>query len=257
MCVRLNIIEVKSYFEEKLVVARHIDKTTKEEDSQKLKKEISSEGQLQHGPGIHSRKIDSSDPMEVQPRIITFTNRFSNATREERVKKKSEKFKDQVNNTDQYLRFVNGLIREKMSRLDQLRSNEKKFQDEIGVLQNKTKSRFDLDKLNPKYMTSDDARDIVYHLEEEFERIKDKLLYQELIVQKTKDEVASKRRQLQQVKEELKDLLHKKEELPITDPIYVLKKELRKTGISEDSKIFKVLDEVAEYLSKSDKKLGS
>jgi hypothetical protein len=238
-------------------VAKHIDKTTKEEEAlKKLKKENSSESQP-HDQGIYPKKIDISDPMEVQPRIITFTNKFSNTSREERVKKKSEKFKDQVNNTDQYLRFVNGLIKEKMSRLDQLIDGEKKFQDQVNVLQNKIKSRFDLDKLNSKYMTSDDARDIVFYLEEEFERMKDKLLYQELIVQKTKDEIASKRRQIQQVKEELKDLLHKKEESPITDPISVLKEELKKAGITENSKIFKVLDDVSEYLSKPDKKLKS
>jgi hypothetical protein len=186
--------------------------------------------------------------MSPQDRVITFINKFSNLTKEEIVKAKSEKFKDQVSSTDQYFRFANGLIKEKMTKLQQLKDSEKRFQDTVDMLQNKIKSRFDLDNLNLKQMTPDDAKSLIFHLEDEFERLKDKLLYQELIVQKTKDEIARKRKQVQQIKEDLKDLLHNTNKPPQTDPVSILREELKKAGVSESSRIFAILDEIASYL---------
>jgi hypothetical protein len=217
-------------------------------------KDNSAEDDWSHVTGIDSKGSQESDPMDPQSRIITFTNKFSNATNEEIVREKSEKLKDQISSTEQYLKFANELIKEKMSKLRQLKTDEKKFQEEIAILQNKIKSRYDLGKINVKYMTGDDARSLIFHLEEEYEAIKDKLLYQELIVQRTKDEIAAKRKHLQQVRDDLKDILrmHTSE---VKDPIAVLKEELKKAGISESNKIFQVLNEVSEQLnSKNDEK---
>jgi hypothetical protein len=217
-------------------------------------KDISAEDDWSHVTGIDPKGAQESDPMDPQSRIITFTNTFSNATKEEIVREKSEKLKDQISSTEQYLKFANELIKEKMNKLRQLKTDEKKFQEEIAILQNKIKSRYDLGKINVKYMTGDDARSLIFHLEEEYEAIKDKLLYQELIVQRTKDEIAAKRKHLQQVRDDLKDILrmHTSE---VKDPITVLKEELKKAGISESNKIFQVLNEVSEQLdSKNDEK---
>lgn len=226
-------------------MTKHIDK--KEEDPQKKDDRKENVDDWLHVSADGSRP--TQDPMELQPRIITFTNKVSSSTNEDLVKEKSEKFKDQVNSTDQYLRFVNGLIKEKVSKIKQHIDDERKFQDEVNVLQKKIKSSYDLDRLNPKCMTSNEAKEIISHLENEYERMKDKLLYQELIVQKTKDEIATKRKQIQQVKDELKEVLNKKPQEEIEDPIQVLKEELRKAGIDESSKIFHVLDQIADYLS--------
>jgi predicted S18 family serine protease len=235
-------------------VAKQTDKVAKDEAALKkhYHKDISAEDEWSHVTGIDPKKTQDSDPMSPQERVITFTNKISNDTKEEIVKKKSEKFKDQVNNTDQYLRFVNGLIKEKVDKLRHLQDDEKKFQDEVTILQNRIKSRYEIDKLDPKRMTSDDARDVVYHLEEEFEKMKDRLLYQELIVQRTKDEIAAKRRQIQEVKDELKELLHKVPQEEMKDPVSVLREELKKAGVDKSNKIFEVLDKISEYLSSKD-----
>jgi len=231
-------------------MVKHMGRVTKDSNGLKkhYNKDISAEDDWSHVTEIDSKKAQESDPMELQSRIITFSNKFSNATKEEIVREKSEKFKDQISSTEQYLKFANELIKGKMDKLRQLKSDEKKFQEEIAILQNKIKSRYDLSKINVKYMTGDDARSLIFHLEEEYETIKDKLLYQELIVQRTKDEIATKRKYLQQVREDLKDVLrmHTSE---VKDPITVLKEELKKAGIPESNRIFQVLNDVSEQLN--------
>jgi uncharacterized protein YpuA (DUF1002 family) len=79
--------------------------------------------------------------------------------------------------------------------------------------------------------------------------MKDKLLYQELIVQKTKDMIATKRKEISQIKEMLKEIIQRRpKQDEITDPIAVLKEELRKAGVDEKHRIFKVIDDIAESL---------
>ncbi|HXW02335.1 MAG TPA: hypothetical protein VD828_03065 [Candidatus Nitrosotenuis sp.] len=240
-------------------MVKHMGRVTKETDGLKkhYNKDISAEDDWSHVTGIDSKKAQESDPMDPQSRIITFSNEISNATKEEIVREKSEKFKDQISSTEQYLKFANELMRQKMNKLRQLKEDEKKFQEEVAILQNKIKSKYDLGKVNVKYMTGDDARSLIFHLEEEYEAIKDKLLYQELIVQRTKDEIAAKRRHLQQVREDLKDILrmHASE---VKDPVSVLKEELRKAGISESNRIFQVLNDISDQLKlKNDEKTSS
>lgn len=229
---------------------KYINRMTKEDDALRkhYHRDISAEDEWSHITGIDSKKTQNPDPMLPKERSITFTNKFSNGTKEKIVKEKSENFKDQVNTTDQYLRFVNELMKEKMGKLRQLKDDEKRFQEQVNVLQNKIKPRYDLDKLNPKYMNRDDAKAVIFHLEDEYERMKDKLIYQELIVQRTKDEVAAKRKQIQQVKYELNDLLHKHAQEEVQDPITVLKEELKNAGIDESSKIFQLITEISKYL---------
>ncbi len=230
-------------------MVKHMGRIKEGEGQKKYyNKDISAEDEWSHVTEIDSKKANESDPMSPQARTITFNNKFSSATNEEMVKEKSEKFKDQISSTEQYLKFANELIKEKMNRLRQLKNDEKKFHDEVSILQNKIKSRYDLSKINVKYMTGDDARSLIFHLEEEYEIMKDKLLYQELIVQRTKDEITAKRKQLQQIREELKDVLrmHTHE---VKDPIEVLRDELRKAGISESNRIFQVLNDISEQLN--------
>lgn len=204
-------------------------------------------------PGIEPRP-ESLDPLVAKERTITFSNKINKATKEEILKEKSEELKDQVSNTDQYFRFANGLIKEKLNRINNLRENEKKFATELNHFQDKTKSRAELDVLNPKYITEEDANALIMRLEEEFERMKDKLLYQELIVQKTKDEITTRRKQIQQVKEKLKKVQKMPKTNEIENPIQVLRDELRKAGIDEKNSIFQLLEHIEETLDM--RKLG-
>lgn len=197
--------------------------------------------------GIEPRP-ENIDPMTAKERTIVFSNKLNKATKEEIVKEKSDELRDEISNTDQNFRFANGIIKEKLDRLNKIKENEKQFSTELGFLRNKAKSKSELDNLNPKYLTEEDANTLIMHLEEEFERMKDKLLYQELIVQKTKDEIAERRRQIQQIKEKLRNFQRLSRTVKITDPIVILRAELKKAGIDEKNKIFRILDEISENL---------
>lgn len=226
-------------------MVKHIQRIPKDEP----KKESQDLGleEWKFVPGIEPRP-ESLDPLLAKERTITFSNKINNATKEEILKEKSEELKDQVSNTDQYFRFANGLIKEKLNRINNLRENEKKFTSELNHFQNKVKSRAELDSLDPKYITEEDANALIMRLEEEFERMKDKLLYQELIVQKTKDEIATRRKQIQQVKEKLRKVQKTPRTNETENPIQILREELRKTGIDEKNSIFQLLEHIEETL---------
>lgn len=231
-------------------MARHINRISKDDESKKNQsnQDLSEREEWKFLPGMEPRP-DSLDFLSDNERSITFSNKpHKKSSNEERVNEKLGEFKDQVTNTEQYIRFANGVIKEKMSRLKQLKDDEKKFYDEVDVLQNRLKSRNELDKLNPKYLTENDAKALIIHLEEEYEKMKDNLLYQELMVQKSKDSIAAKRKQTSQIKEELRRIMQQQKIFEITDPIAILKEELKKAGVDEKNKIFQILDDFTKII---------
>ncbi len=231
-------------------MAKHIHRISKDDESKKTQsnQDLSEREEWKFLSGMEPRP-DSLDSVSDNERSITFSNKpHKKSSNEERVNEKLEEFKDQVATTEQYIRFANGVIKEKMHRLKQLKDDEKKFYDEVGVLQNRLKSRNELDKLNPKYLTESDAKALIIHLEEEYEKMKDNLLYQELMVQKSKDSIAVKRKQMSQIKEELRRIIQQQKIFEITDPIAVLKEELKKAGVDEKNKIFQLIDDFAKII---------
>lgn len=228
-------------------MAKHIHKTSRE-GADRYNKNISSDEEWSHITG-EAKQQESSDPMAPKERVIAFSNKFHHATKEALVKEKSEQLKDQINTTNQYFKLANGMIKDKVERVKQLKDNEERFSGELNLLQNRIKTRYELEKLNPKYATENDARSLLSILEEEFERMKDKLLYQELIVQKTKDEIAKKRAQIDKVKEDLKNKLYRMKK-EITNPIETLKEELMLAGIAPNDRIFQIIDEISDKMNR-------
>ncbi|HXG73511.1 MAG TPA: hypothetical protein VNK44_01645 [Candidatus Nitrosotenuis sp.] len=226
-------------------MAKHIQRIPKDEPK-KESRDLGLE-EWKFVPGIEPRP-ETPDPLIAKDRTITFTNKINKATKEEILREKSEELKDQATNTDQYFRFANELIKEKLNKINNLRQSEKKFTAELSNFCDKAKSREELDVLDPKYITEEDANVLIMRLEEEFERMKDKLLYQELIVQKTKDEIATRRKQIQQVKEKLKSIQKTPTANEITNPIQVLRDELKKAGIDEKNSIFQILNHIEETI---------
>jgi hypothetical protein len=223
-------------------MVKHIHRTARSEDDRYNRNTSSEEWShitaelKQQGP---------SDPMSPKERIIAFSNRFNqNQTKEDTVKEKSAQLKDQFGNTDQYFKFVNGMIKDKVEKIKQIKQDEKKFLGELDLLQNKIKTRYELEKLNPKHVTIENVRNLLSVLEEECEKMKDKLLYQELIVQRTKDEIAKKRQQINNVKVEIKTTRPE-----ISDPLLLLKEELRRAGIPDTDKIFQLLKQIANRMN--------
>ncbi|MGQ0771380.1 MAG: hypothetical protein ACT4NT_01210 [Nitrososphaerota archaeon] len=231
-------------------MAKHIHRISKDDEYKKNQsiQDLSEREEWKFLSGMEPRP-DSLDSLSDNKRSITFSNKsHKKSSNEERVNEKLEEFKDQVTNTEQYIRFANEVIKEKMNRLKQLKDDEKKFYDEVDILQNRLKSRNELDKLNPKYLTESDAKALIIHLEEEYEKMKDNLLYQEIMVQKTKDSIAAKRKQTNQIKEELRRIIQRQKIFEITDPIAVLKDELKKAGVDEKNKIFQIIDDFAKII---------
>lgn len=191
-------------------------------------------------------KLDDStgsiDPMEVKARTITFGKEVSNAPKDVVIKEKSEKFKDQMSNTNQYLKFINAHLAAKKSKIEMLKESERRFKEEIESLQsNQLKPRAELDKVNYKYITENDTKSLLSHLETERHILQEKLSHQEQQIKNTVQQIQQKDEQIIQIKNEL-DSLVKKNSQPSEDPIAVIKDELAKLGIKDDSA--KILDAV-------------
>jgi predicted RNase H-like nuclease (RuvC/YqgF family) len=180
--------------------------------------------------------------MDVKARTIVFGKEVSNATKDEVVKQKSEKFKDQMNNTNQYLKFINAHLAVNKSKWEKLKEAERKFDAEIASLQNnQIKPRSELDKVNYKYITENDTRSLCTHLETELNALKEKLVHQEQQIEKTRLQIQQKEEQMVQIKNEMDERF--KKNAPVNDdPISVIKEELAKLGIKDDSA--RILDAV-------------
>ncbi|MEM3064524.1 MAG: hypothetical protein QW177_04035 [Candidatus Nitrosotenuis sp.] len=194
-------------------------------------------------------KIDAADPMAVVARTIVFGKELSNAPKETIIKEKAEQFKDQINNTNQYLKFINAHLAEKKSKIAQLRENERRFKEEIESLQNNSiKPRTELDRIHYKYIKENDARSLLAHLETERQALKEKLQYWQEQIERTKQELNQKDEQIKTVQGELEVIVGKKT-VSTDDPILVLKEELAKLGINESARILNAVNSLAELLN--------
>ncbi len=204
------------------MVEKHLNRISEEEQAKK-----DADEDWSHITGVGSR-IEVVDPLAVTDRTIIFGKDIAPSTKEDAVKEKTDEFKDQIGNTNQYLKFVNAHLAAKKEKLDMLKEREKKFQEEIEALQvNSVKPRSDLDKVNYKYITENDTKSLIAHMASELEQIKEKLTHQESQVQKTKTELQQKEEQLKHLQEEIAQNKKKAPE----DPLYVIREELAKLGI--------------------------
>ncbi len=213
-------------------MAKHIRRISKEDKS--LNKELSAEDEWSHITEV-GPKIDIQDPLEVSQRSIFFSKNRQNATRQEIVQEKSEEVKDQINNTNQYQKFVNVLLKAKMDELKKVMENQKRFTEELNCFQDVQKNRVDLEQINPKYITEDDTKSLINTLESEYERVKERLEHEQAVIEKTKNELELKRKQIDQLKEELKFITQKQKKHEVDDPVQMIKHELKKLGITDDS----------------------
>jgi DNA repair exonuclease SbcCD ATPase subunit len=181
-------------------------------------------------------KIDIQDPMDVKERTIFFSGEQTPMTKQEIVQEKSEQLKDQLNTTNQYQKFVNVVLQERMGDLKKLLEKEKKFSEELSYFQDTAKSRYELEKVNAKYITEADTKTLISNLESEYVKMKEKLDFELSKIEKTKNELETKRQQIDQLKEEMKFIVKKEQKVEkIDDPILTIKHELKKLGISDDT----------------------
>jgi hypothetical protein len=181
-------------------------------------------------------KIEIQDPLEVKDRAIFFSSKEIPKTKQEIVQEKSDAIKDQLNTTNQYQKFVNVVLQERMGDIKKILDKEKRFSEELNCFQDTTKTRHELEKVNPKYITEADTKALLDNLETEYNKMKEKFDYELSRIEKTKTDLQAKRQQIETLKEEMKFIVKKenKKEV-IDDPVLTLRHELKKLGISDDS----------------------
>ena len=214
---------------------KHINRLTKEEEDIKkhYNQNTSAEDEWAHitetGP-----KLEIVDPLAVTARQISFGRERSYATKEEAVLDKSEKFKDDISNTNQYLKFVNAHLAEKKTKIDKLKADEQRFKEELESLQAfQVKPRSELDKVHYKKITQNDTNSLLLHLQAEREAALEKIAYHQTQIERVKQELKAKDDQITDVKKEI-EMLNKKKETQ-TDPIEVIRAELARLGITDDA----------------------
>jgi predicted RNase H-like nuclease (RuvC/YqgF family) len=200
-------------------------------------------------------KLDTADPMAVVARTIVFGKDLRNAAKETVVKEKSEEFKDQMNNTTQYLKFINAHLSENKSKVQKLRDDEKRFKEELASLQTgHIKPREELEKINYKYISEHDTKSLITHMKTERQILEERLAHQQEQIEKTRQQLQEKDSQIKSVQSELETIQKKKPAQE--DPIAILREELTKLGINDDSaKILDAVNSLANMLNS--KKNGS
>jgi len=229
------------------MVEKHLNRISEEERAASEQSKQDSDGDWSHITGVGSR-IEVVDPLAVTDRSIIFGKDVRPSTKEESVKEKADEFKDQIGNTNQYIKFINAHLVAKMEKLDKVKEREKKFQEEIESLQgNSIKPRSDLDKVNYKYITENDTKSLIVHMASELEQIKEKLAHQKSQVEKTKSEMQQKEEQLKNLQEEIAQNKRKVSE----DPLLTIREELAKLGIDGNSgKLANALSALSSIVSK-------
>jgi hypothetical protein len=215
-------------------LAKHINRVTKDGGLTKIDT-TSSEDEWSHitelGP-----KIEIQDPLEVKDRTIFFSSKEQAQTRQEIVQEKAQDLKDQLNNTNQYQKFVNTVLKERVGDLKKMLDQERRFTEELNCFQNSPKTRQDLEKVNSKYISEAETKSLITTLELEYQKMREKLDYELSKIEKTKSELEAKRQQIAQLKEEFVFIAKKeKKDDVLNDPILTIKHELKKLGISDES----------------------
>ena len=110
------------------------------------------------------------------------------------------------------------------------------------------KPRSELDKVHYKYITESDTKSLLVHLESERKILAEKLVHQEEQIEKTKQQITQKDEQISVIKNEMNSKFKK---VPNTDedPIMILREELTRLGITDDSaKILGAVNSLSEML---------
>lgn len=98
---------------------------------------------------------------------------------------------------DYYTRFINESTHEKIAKLDRIGNADEKAPSKMHVFQSDVRKD---PKVTAASSTKDETELLIMRLENEYERMQEKLLYQELMFQRTKDELEKKQKQILDMK---------------------------------------------------------
>jgi len=211
-------------------LVKHINRISK--DGQPINEE-NAEDEWSHITGVGS-KIEIHDASDVTDRSIFFSSKPQILTKHEEVLQKSKDVHDQILDTNQYQKFVNASLNQKMANVKTLLEKEKKFADELNYFRDAPKNRVELEKVNPKRVTESDIRDLIANLETNYNSLNEKLEHEQNLVEKTKNELISTKRQITSLKEEMEFVVKKQKNVEVTDPVQLIKQELKRLGINDE-----------------------
>jgi len=213
-------------------LVKHINRISKDGQSIQGQSE-SAEDEWSHITGVGS-KIEIQDAADVTDRSIFFSNKPQILSKHEEVLQKSKDIHDQILDTNQYQKFVNATLTQKMANMKTLLEKEKKFADELNCFRESPKNKVELEKINPKHITENDIKTIISNLEANYNRLNEKLEHEQMVVEKTKNEMISTKRQILSLKEEMEFVVKKQKSPEITDPTLLIKQELKRLGINDE-----------------------
>ncbi len=145
-----------------------------------------------------------ADLMYVQDRVITFNKNEAAKTKEKEYQNKNKEFKDHVDNTAQYLKFVNAHLAEKQSKLIELKKQSEDFENEVAKLKPQDqRAKSDLDLINYKEIKSDDIRKVLSILEKDQEEARSKVEHFSAKLSQANEELEKKNSKMDNVKSEL------------------------------------------------------
>lgn len=216
---------------------KYINRRTKEEEDARK----AQDDEWSHITGAGT-KIEALDPLSVSDRTIVF-GKDKSSSKAGAVKEKSEEFMDQMNNTNQYLKFINAHLVEKKNKINMLKEQERKFKEEVAALQNNTiKPRDELEKVNCKYITENDKKSLLSHMEKEQNILREKLSHHATQIEKINEEIRQKDEQIAHIRDEIETTDNSMPSAP--DPLKVIEAELARLGIKDDSKIREAMSQL-------------
>ena len=222
---------------------RHIGRKRKNDDNFGLRRDLDSDDEeWAKITSAVGEKIQDADMMDIQDRSITFNKADTVQTKEEDYKMQQEEAKDRVENTAQYLKFVNAHLAEKHSRLEKLKEESEKFEKELASLRpdgQRTKS--DLDLLNYKDIRTDDVRNVLSILEKERDEAKAKVEHFSSKLKHANEELVKKDTQVKEIESEMasiknQEALQKDEVQQEGNVMNDIKKELSSLNSTEETK---------------------
>ena len=213
-------------------MVKHINRVSRDEQPSH-KQSTSAEDEWAHITGVGS-KIEIHDVEDIKDRTIFFSNKPQVLSKSEEVLQISKDFHDQILDTNQYQKFVNATLSQKMANVKTLLEKEKKFADELNCFREAPKNRMELEKINPKRITESDIKTLITNLETDYNKLNEKLEHEQNVVEKTKNEMTGTKRQIMSLKEELEFVIKKQQSAEITDPALLIKQELKRLGISDE-----------------------
>jgi chromosome segregation ATPase len=148
-----------------------------------------------------------ADLMYVQDRVITFNKNEAANTKEKEYKNKNKEFKDHVDNTAQYLKFVNAHLAAKQSKLMDLKKQSEDFEKEVAKLKPQDqRTKLDLDLINYNEIKSDDIRKVLSILEKDRDEAKSRVEHFSTQLSQANKELEKKNLEMENAKSELMNI---------------------------------------------------